>query len=92
MFGFIKKYAEEVFYPEEVEVLTAAFDDAWAKLEAGRAPFAQEAYAPAAREILAKRIIMAAQRGERNRQQLTDDALRHLSRHAPGDAIREHRP
>jgi hypothetical protein len=87
MLGFIKKFAKGVFDPEEVEVLTAAFDDAWARLEASRALFAEEAYAPAAREILAKRIIMAAQKGERNRQQLTDDAMRHLSRHAPQDAI-----
>jgi hypothetical protein len=34
-----------------------------------------EAYVPAAREILAKHIIMAAQRGERNPRRLTEDAL-----------------
>jgi len=43
------------------------------------APFAAEDYAPAAREILAKHIIMAAQRGERDRRRLTDSALLHLS-------------
>jgi hypothetical protein len=50
-------------------------DDAWAKLEASRAPFSREDYVAAAREILAKQIISAAQRGERNRRQLTEDAL-----------------
>jgi len=80
MHGFIKRFANGVFFPEEEEILVAAFDDAWAKLQSSRAPFAEEAYAPAAREILAKRIIMAAQRGERNPRQLTDDALLHLSR------------
>jgi hypothetical protein len=69
-----------VFYPEEVEILTAAFDDAWSKVQASGAPFAGEGYILEAREILAKRIIMSAQRGERNRQQLTGDALLHLSR------------
>jgi hypothetical protein len=79
MRGFIKRFANGVFFPEEVQILVAAFDDAWAKLQSSRAPFAEEACAPAAREILAKRIIMAAQRGERNPRQLTEDALLHLS-------------
>ena len=79
MHGFIEKFANGVFFPEEVQILVAAFDDAWAKLQSSRAPFAEEAYAPAAQEILAKRIIMAAQRGERNPRRLTDDALFHLS-------------
>jgi len=79
MHGFIRKYADGVFYPEEIAILTAAFDDAWATLQASRAPFAAEDYAPAAREILAKHIIMAANRGERNRGRLTTDALLHLS-------------
>jgi hypothetical protein len=79
MHHFIKRFANGVFFPEEVQILVAAFDDAWAKLQSSRAPFAEEAYAPATREILAKHIIMAAKRGERNPRQLTDDALLHLS-------------
>jgi hypothetical protein len=80
MHGFIKRFANGVFYPEEVAILTAGFDDAWAKLQASRAPFAEEAYASAAREILAKRIIMAAQRGERNPKHLAQDSLLPFSR------------
>jgi len=79
MHGFIKRFADGVFYPEEVEILTAAFDEAWASVQASQAPFAAEDYASAAREILAKHIIMAAQRGERDRHRLTNDALLHLS-------------
>jgi hypothetical protein len=67
------------FYPEEVEILVAAFDDAWAKLQASEAPFVAEGYVLGAREILARRIIMAAKRGERNPRQLTNDALLYLS-------------
>jgi hypothetical protein len=37
MHGFIKRFADGLFYPEEVAILTAAFDDAWAKLQAGQA-------------------------------------------------------
>ena len=80
MHGFIKRFANGVFFPEEVEILTGAFDDAWARLQASRAPFAEKDYALAARQILAKHIIMAAQRGVRNRRQLADDALLHLAR------------
>jgi hypothetical protein len=79
MHGFIKRFADGMFYPEEVEILVAAFDDASAKLQASGAPFAEERYVLAAREILARRIIMAAKRGERNPRQLTDDALLYLS-------------
>jgi hypothetical protein len=79
MHGFIERFADGVFYPEEVEILTAAFDDAWTGVQASQAPFAAEDYASAAREILAKHIIMAAQRGERDRRRLTDGALLHLS-------------
>jgi hypothetical protein len=79
MHGFIKRFADGVFYPEEVEILVAAFDDAWAKLQASGAPFVGEGYVLAAREILARRITMAAKRGERNPRQLTDDALLYLS-------------
>src|SRR5436190_4192160 len=62
MHGFIKRFADGLFYPEEVAILTAAFDDAWAKLQAqaSRAPFAEQPHALGAREILAKQIIMAA--------------------------------
>jgi hypothetical protein len=72
MHEFIKRFANGVFYPEEVDILTAAFDDAWAKLQASRTPFTN---ASAAREILAKQIIMAAKRGERNTRYLSQDAL-----------------
>jgi hypothetical protein len=85
MHDFIKRFAGGVFFPEEVEILVAAFDDAWAKLQASRTPFAEDAYD--AREILARHIIMSAQRGERNRRQLTDDALLHLSEQLSGEAV-----
>jgi hypothetical protein len=75
MHGFIKRFADGLFYPEEVAILTAAFDDAWAKLQASRTPFAEQPHASAAREILAKQIIMAAQRGGRNPRHLARDAL-----------------
>src|SRR5215510_14541765 len=60
MHDFIKRFAGGVFFPDDVAILAAAFDDAWTKLQASRAsPFAEDAYD--AREILAKHIIMSAQ-------------------------------
>lgn len=63
-----------------MQILVAAFDDAWAKLQSSGAPIAEDGYARAAWEILAKHIIMAAQGGERNPRRLTGDALLHLAR------------
>jgi len=80
MHHFINRFGNGAFHPAEVQILLSAFDDAWAKLQSSGAPFAEKAYAAAAREILAKHIIMAAQRGERNPRRLTEDALFHLAR------------
>jgi len=79
MHGFIKRFADGV-YPEEVVILINAFDDAWATLQASGAPFAEKTYAPTAREVIARCIIKAAERGERDRHRLADEALLQLSR------------
>jgi len=90
--GFISKFAKGVFEPGEVKILTGAFDDAWARLKASKAPFAAEEYAAAARTILAKRIIKLAKEGERDRSKLATDGLLYLSqqkmtRSPPGDGV-----
>jgi hypothetical protein len=65
----MKRFAGGVFFPEEIEIFVDAFDDAWAK-QVSRTPFGEDAYD--LREILAMHLIMSAQRGVRNRRQLTD--------------------
>ena len=67
------------FDPEAVNVLTAAFDDAWNRLEASGAPYGTPEYAEAARIHLARCIIGAARRGELDPKKLSDDALLYLS-------------
>jgi hypothetical protein len=62
--GFIRQYADGVFEPEAVRILSGAFDDAWAMVQASKALFATEKYAPAGRTIIAKYIINAARAGE----------------------------
>jgi hypothetical protein len=63
------------FDPEEVRILAAAFDKAWEAIQASGAQFATDAAAEAARVAIAKHIIEAAKRGERNERRLCDGAL-----------------
>jgi hypothetical protein len=80
MRGFIRQYANGVFEPEAVRILTDAFDDAWAKVQASNAPFADDDYALAGRTIIAKHIISAARAGQLDRRRLAEGALLYLSR------------
>jgi hypothetical protein len=77
--GFIKQYADGAFDPAVISILEDAFDDAWRRVQASKAPSSAEEYAPAVRMILAKYIIEAAQTGERD-PRLADSALLYLSR------------
>ncbi len=63
------------FNPNTLHVLAGALDDAWLRVDAGRL----DGSADAARTVLAKHIIAMATQGERNRQRLTDGALRRLA-------------
>jgi hypothetical protein len=76
--GFIRKFGV-AFTPEAVKILTAAFDDAWARLEASGAPYSTAEYAEAARTHLARNIIDTARRGEWDQNKLSANALLYLS-------------
>jgi hypothetical protein len=67
------------FDPEAVEILSGAYEDAWEKLKESGSSFTRPAYERGAREILAKYIIEMAQRGERDRRQLSEAALTYLA-------------
>jgi hypothetical protein len=83
--------SEAVFDPETLRVLTAAFDAAWASIEATGTPFSlsDANYAETAREIIGKHIVQAAKNGERDQQQLCDGALLQL---ATSDLKRRRKP
>jgi hypothetical protein len=68
-----------VFTPEQVKVLSDAFDDAWKHLQTSGAPYSALEYAEAARAHLARYIISTARHGNFDRQKLTKDALVYLS-------------
>jgi hypothetical protein len=77
--GFVNQFADGVFDPETVSILADAFDDAWRRVEASKAPYGSEEYAVAGRVILAKYIINAAKTGQRDPRWLADSALLYLS-------------
>jgi hypothetical protein len=70
---------EGAFDPETVQVMSAAFERAWASLQSSGAPFSANDYANRAREILGKQIIRAAKAGSRDERQLADGALIELT-------------
>ena len=72
--------AQSAFDPEFIETLVSAYEDAWQKVEASGSAFASPRYRRAAQEIVAKRIIEMAQRGEREPTQLAEDAVSYLAR------------
>ncbi|MGC1779052.1 MAG: hypothetical protein WBB34_13985 [Xanthobacteraceae bacterium] len=70
--------AEAAFEPEMIDFLVSVFESAWSKVEQSGSKLASPAYRRAAQEIIAKRIIEAAQGGERDPARLADDAVRYL--------------
>jgi hypothetical protein len=72
--------AQSAFDPETIETLVSVFETAWGKVEQSGSKLASPAYKRAAQEIIAKRIIEMAQRGERDPIVLADDAVSYLDR------------
>lgn len=66
---------ETAFAPETIEILAAALDEAWEQLAKSGSRLTRPAYSRVMREVVAKRIMELAQRGERDRETLVEDAL-----------------
>jgi hypothetical protein len=79
MHGYVAMFGM-AFAPEDVDILTDAFNDAWARLQSSGAPYAEPDFADAARSHLARHIISAGRRGNLDRRKLADDALLYLAR------------
>ncbi|MGA8613357.1 MAG: hypothetical protein WB760_16980 [Xanthobacteraceae bacterium] len=71
--------AQSAFDPEFIETLVSAYEDAWERIEKSGSAFASPRYRRAAQEIVAKRIIEMAQRGEREPAQLAEDAVAYFA-------------
>jgi hypothetical protein len=76
--SIIPLLAQSAFEPEMVEFLVAVYETAWKQIEQTGSKLASPAYRRAAQELLAKRIIEEAQRGERDAKVLADDAVSFL--------------
>jgi hypothetical protein len=74
MHGYLNEHPG-AFDPEEVRILVAAFEKAWASVQASGAVFDTGPKAASARAVLAKHIIAAAKQGERDQGRLRDGAL-----------------
>jgi hypothetical protein len=70
--------AQTAFDPDAIQILASALEDAWGRVQKSGSRFARPAYARAIREVLAKRIIEVAQRGEKDKLKLAADALNFL--------------
>ena len=78
--AIIPLLAQSAFEPEMIDFLVSVFETAWTRVEQSGSKLASPAYRRAAQEIIAKRIIDMAQRGERDPAQLADDAVIFLER------------
>jgi hypothetical protein len=78
--SIVPLFAESAFDPETIETLVSVFETAWRKVEQSGSKLASPAYERAAREIIAKRIIEMAQRGQRDPSELAEDAVSYLER------------
>ena len=78
--SIIPLLAQSAFEPETVEFLVSIYEAAWNKVELSGSKLASPGYQRAAQEIIAKRIIEMAQRGERDPSILADDAVSFLER------------
>jgi hypothetical protein len=67
--------SDAAFDSETTELLGAAFEAAWEKVNAAGSALAEGPEAASTRELLAKRIIELAKRGERNLDRLVESAL-----------------
>jgi hypothetical protein len=71
--------AQSAFDLEVIEILASAFESAWTSIEKSGSSLASPRYKRAAQEIMAERIIETAQRGERDRARLSEDAVTYLT-------------
>ena len=78
--GHAIAHPSEVFDPDAIRILTAAFDSAWHSLQNSGARFDSDHQSEQARNTLAKYIIEQARQGERDERRLRDGALLQYTR------------
>jgi hypothetical protein len=80
MMRMVALLSDAAFDSETTELLGAAFEAAWEKVNGAGSALAKGPEAALTREALAKRIIELAKRGERDPDRLVENALDYLAR------------
>jgi hypothetical protein len=75
----LKLVPETAFGPETIQVMAAALEETWGKLQKSGSRLARPGYSRAMREVVAKRIIEMAQHGVEDREALVTSALRFVA-------------
>jgi hypothetical protein len=70
---------ESSFDPEDIKILVSAFDAAWEAVKSSGGTLSRSPYARPIREVLARRIIEMAGRGQNNPHSLCKDAVQFLA-------------
>lgn len=70
-----KLLGRHAFDVDTTKILASAFDTAWFSLQTSGSASAADGQAAGTRDLLARRIIELAERGERDRQRLVHQAL-----------------
>ena len=73
--SILKFLGKHTFDVHTTIILASAFDAAWLSLQTSGSPFSADDRAAGTRDLLAQRIIEIAQRGERDRRRIVEEAL-----------------
>jgi hypothetical protein len=77
--SILRLLGKHTFDVDTTIILASAFDAAWLSLQISNSPMAADDRAAETRALLAQRLIEVAQRGERDKRRLVDDALAQIA-------------
>jgi hypothetical protein len=77
--SILRLLGKHTFDTDTTIILASAFDAAWLSLQISNSPMAADDRAAETRALLAQRLIEVAQRGERDKRRLVDDALAQIA-------------
>jgi hypothetical protein len=73
--SILRLLGKHTFDVDTTIILASAFDAAWLSLQISNSPVAADDRAAETRGLLAQRLIEVAQRGERDKRRLVNEAL-----------------
>ena len=73
--SILRLLGKHTFDVDTTIILASAFDAAWLSLQISNSPMAADNRATETRDLLAQRLVEVAQRGERDKRRLVNEAL-----------------